>query len=499
MLEQLFMTLLVRSLTAGVLIGAIIILRPLLMRISRTACCALWCLAAFRLVCPVSIPSVFSLFGLFSQQQSATTAPSTGGDILIWQVIPEAMQGEISPVIENASPTEIFSVLWIVGVVLLVLFWVVSYLRMCKCSRRSVFFNDGYWRSASVASPMVFGIIHPRILIPYDIEEPDIPYILAHEQSHISRRDNLTKPLAFLIVAVYWFNPLVWLAYVLYCRDIEFACDARALRRLGETPEVKARYTRILLRNSVSRQDRSALTLPFGGKELKRRLRYALSYKKPKFAAMLLVALLFTTLAVCFLTDPVVKAEYPAPIEPDTSVSSVSSVSAEPNVSQPALEVSEAEMSTETSSETSESDISEVRAEIKRILKSETTYEILEHFRMTWGDEDGPSDDIIYTNVGTEDGTVTLLFAYGGGSYPNHEDYGAELLTIRIPAGKTVVCPLDPGYSYEGAGYILVGATYGTMSYNIFIDQDAFRINNITLTEYLKNCKYPTLSERTFG
>ncbi len=492
MLEQFFLTLLQRSLVAGVLIMALLLLRPLMFRISRASCCVLWWLVAFRLLCPFSIPSVLSLFGLFEHTNQAVAAtPSKGDEIFIWQIGSDAVQGGASTVSKAVTATEILSVLWIMGTVLLVGFWVVSYLRMRKNARHAIIQDGGYWRCDRVRSPMVFGIIHPRILIPFYIEEADIPYILAHEQAHISRRDNLTKPLAFLLVAVYWFNPLVWLAYVLYCHDIEFACDARALRMLGETADVKVRYSRVLLKNSIRPQDRPALS--FGGSEVKKRLKFALSYRKPKLAAMLIVALVFTTVAFCFLTDPIVRAEHSAPLEPGAPILSVP---AESHVPQPELEASEAE----TSDETSEDDLSAVRAEIERIIMSGTTHESLRHFKMWWGEDSSDGvNNIVYQNEGTEDGTITLLVAYGGGSYPHFEDYGAELLTIRIPAGETVVCPLDPGYSYKSCGYIIVGSSYGTISHNIFINQDAFRIDNVPLTEYLKNSTHPTLTERTFG
>ena len=158
--------------------------------------------------------------------------------------------------------------------------------------------------------PFVIGFFRPRIILPFEVDRQDLPYILAHERAHLARHDHWRKPIAFLLLSVFWFQPVFWIAYHLLCRDAEFACDGRALRSLGIDKENKAGYAMALLKSCPRRSHAAKLTGPlaFGGLQIKRRVDSVLTYKRPTTVRMFAALLVCAVLAVCFLTDPEVEA-----------------------------------------------------------------------------------------------------------------------------------------------------------------------------------------------
>jgi len=191
---------------------------------------------------------------------------------------------------------------WVIGMGIMVLYalvsWAVVRLRVREAARE----EKNIWVCDRIGSPFILGIFLPRIYLPSDMAEEDKPYVLAHERAHLNRRDHWWKPLGFALLAVHWFNPLVWLAYILLCRDIELACDERVIRQMGEGS--KKPYSEALINCSVPRRMIAACPVAFGETGVKGRIKSVLNYKKPAFWIILVAVLVCIAVAVCFLTDP---------------------------------------------------------------------------------------------------------------------------------------------------------------------------------------------------
>ncbi len=313
---ELFIKLVNMSISAGWLALAVIVARLLLRRAPRWITVAMWALVGVRLVCPVTLESSVSLV------PSAETVPPQ----IIYSPAPtvhtgfEAVNSAINPVIsESFAPTpgasvnpmqvllEILGILWVVGMAVMIIYTAFSYVLVRRKVREATPMCGNVWLCDHVRSPFILGLIKPRIYLPSDIAEADIEYVLAHERSHLKRRDHWWKPLGFLILTVYWFNPLMWIAYFLLCRDIEYACDERVLRAMGES--AKAPYSEALINCSVPRRAIAACPLAFGEVGVKSRIRSVLNYKKPAFWVIAAALVLCIVLGVCFLTNPKAKVK----------------------------------------------------------------------------------------------------------------------------------------------------------------------------------------------
>lgn len=188
------------------------------------------------------------------------------------------------------------------GIEALLIYTLVSYLRLKDKISTAVKVYDNIYQSENVISPFVLGIIKPKIYLPFNIEENEMPYVIAHEQAHIRRKDHWWKPFGFLILTTHWFNPLVWLGYVLLCRDIELACDEKVVKEMNT--EQRADYSQALLTCSVNRRVIAACPLAFGEAGVKDRVKTVLNYKKPAFWIIVVGIIASAAVAVCFLTNP---------------------------------------------------------------------------------------------------------------------------------------------------------------------------------------------------
>jgi beta-lactamase regulating signal transducer with metallopeptidase domain len=196
----------------------------------------------------------------------------------------------------------IASIVWIAGMALLVLYGVISYVGLRRKVAEAVPLRDNLWQGQAVASPFVLGFFRPRIYLPFGMDEESIVFVVAHENEHISRRDHWIKPIGFLLLVIYWFNPLIWLAYILLCRDIELACDERVVKRMSA--DDKKAYSKALLTCSVDRRSIAACPLAFGEVGVKQRITNVLNYKKPTFWIIIAALVSCAVVAVCFLTNP---------------------------------------------------------------------------------------------------------------------------------------------------------------------------------------------------
>ena len=326
MMEKIFLSVVNMSASASWLIIAILILRLFFRKIPRAYICVLWALVGLRLAMPFSIEAPFSLL------PSAEVFP----DEFLYAAAPEINSGidfvdnSLNPVIEaglapspgaSANPTQInaavFSQLWCFVAVLMLVYMAVSFIRIKLRVRESVLMRENIWLCDRVDTPFILGVIRPRIYLPSDIGENDAAYVVAHEKAHIKRLDFIWKPLGFLILAVHWFNPLVWLSYVLFCRDIEFACDERVVK--GFSSEEKKEYSEVLLNLSVPKHMISACPLAFGEVGVKERIKSVLNYKKPAFWVVIVSIVLVIAMAVGFLTSPFLEKDTPIDMPIDKS------------------------------------------------------------------------------------------------------------------------------------------------------------------------------------
>ena len=316
-MTDIFLGFLNRSLAAGILILAVVLVRLVFKKAPRWLLCALWALAAVRLVCPVSIESVLSLIPsaepvqpeIIVSEQPAITSGIPAVDAIVNPPLAAAFTP--SPA-QSANPLQIWTFLaacvWLAGIAALLLYAAVSALRLRLRVRTAVRLEGKVYQSEFVSSPFILGVIRPRIYLPFGLEAGAQAMVLAHERAHLRRGDQLWKPLGYLILTAYWFNPLCWLAYILFCRDVEAACDEKVVRELGEG--CKAAYSRALLACSAPKKLITACPLAFGETGVKSRIKSVLNYKKPAFWLVLAAVLVSAAVAVCFLTDP--KREDPA-------------------------------------------------------------------------------------------------------------------------------------------------------------------------------------------
>ncbi len=297
------------SVSASWLILAVLLLRAVCKKIPRAMICLLWGLAALRLVCPFSIQSPLSLVpdaGPIAERivsaAEPVSAPPTAPEA---NVAPAAPVSPAEEAVETASaPPDVHSyatAVWLAGVALLLAYWVAGYLRVRRTVAASARIKGNIWICDWIDSPFILGVIRPKIYLPSSMDNEQFSYVLAHEHAHLARRDHWWKPLGFAILAVYWFAPLVWAAYILFCRDIELACDEHVARGMGRWE--RKRYSETLLSCSVARPSPSVCPVSFGALGLKERIRAVLRYRNPEPWAVLAACAVGVLLAVCFLTD----------------------------------------------------------------------------------------------------------------------------------------------------------------------------------------------------
>lgn len=350
------------SVTAGWMVLAVLLLRLCLKKAPRWITCVLWGLVALRLVVPFTIESPVSLIPtaevVVSTEGTDTSAPVVNSgmtaidkplnDWLQTPVKPQAkppVQSPLPPVTDTpttpnpdlpagdttptpqppveetpttpeqpSASTEVKSVsrmerilsiaapVWLVGIGLMLIYELFSVLRVRNRVLDAVLLRDNVWQSDRVDSPFILGVFRPRIYIPYGLEEPVLAQVLSHEQAHLHRRDHWIKPFAFTLLAVYWYNPLLWVGYILLCRDIEVACDERVVRGLDE--DNRRRYATALLQCGVERRSIAACPLAFGEVSIKQRIKSVLNYRKPLLWVIISSLVVCSVAAVCLLTVP---------------------------------------------------------------------------------------------------------------------------------------------------------------------------------------------------
>ena len=301
-MAALFEKLLSMSASAGWLILAVVVLRLALCRAPKWMRCWLWALVGVRLVMPVSLKSPLSLV---PQSPAEMGAVLPEPPVTLPQQLPQGVGGYTAAADVQAGPELMAALgwLWLAGVLLLLGYALLSMLRLRRRVAEAALLEGKVWQCDRVDTPFILGVFQPKIYLPSDLPPAALEPVLAHERAHLARRDHWWKPLGFLLLAVYWFHPLVWLAYGLFCRDLELACDERVVRKLDGAG--RKAYSQALLTCSADRRVLAACPLAFGEGNVKGRIRAALHYRKPAFWLVLVAAVACVAAAACFLTDPV--------------------------------------------------------------------------------------------------------------------------------------------------------------------------------------------------
>lgn len=306
------------SIQASWLVLAIILFRLAAAKAPKWSRVLLWGLVGIRLVCPVTLESMLSLV-----PSAETISPDimTQTDPSIETGIP-AVNNTVNPLInysfspnpgDSANPLQILipllSAIWLTGIGLLIIYTIVSYTRLRYRLATAVHLRDNIWQSEWVTSPFVFGLVHPKIYLPFALDEQTQQAVIAHEQAHLQRKDHWWKPLGFVILSVYWFNPLLWIGYLLFCRDIELACDEKAVREMDASQ--RADYSQALLDCTAYRHKVSVCPLAFGEVGIRQRVKAVLRYKKPTTWMVAGVLAICCIIAAAFLTSRPVDAAQP--------------------------------------------------------------------------------------------------------------------------------------------------------------------------------------------
>ena len=314
MAEALFLKIAHLSLAASWLILAVCLLRLLLHKAPRSMICLLWALVAVRLLCPITVESALSLVPtkaeIITEEVLYDPQPTieTGIGIVDQTIAPSVSESLTPHPGASVNPIQIYTIMaaqvWLVGMAVMVLYAVVSYLRLRRRVAVSMPLDGeaGVWLCDSVATPFILGLLRPKIYLPSVMEEGHRRYVLAHERAHLQRGDHLWKQIGFAALTIHWFNPLCWLAYSLLCKDIELACDEKVIR--SGTPDYKKHYSEALLACSLPVRHRVFCPLAFGEVGVKERIRAVMSYKKPAFWLIVLAALALIASIVFFMTDP---------------------------------------------------------------------------------------------------------------------------------------------------------------------------------------------------
>lgn len=326
-MRELFLQIVNMNFSAVWLILAVMLARLLLRRAPKWISVLLWGIVALRLVCPVFVESPFSLIpaapaittvlpsldagqkgpALTEALPSANTLPEDGnanrkrpaadGQSRIHGSESSAPAGK-----KTLSLVDILTGIWLTGTLLMAGYSAFSWLRLKKRVNTAVILRNPIYVSEKISSPFVFGIVRPRIYLPFGMDENSLEYVIAHEEAHIQRKDHWWKLLGILLLSIHWFHPLVWLSYVLFCRDIELACDEKVIRTLDR--HQRADYSQALLLCSTAHKSIAACPPAFGEIGVKERVKSILSYKKPTFWVILAAMAVCVAVALCFLTNP---------------------------------------------------------------------------------------------------------------------------------------------------------------------------------------------------
>lgn len=317
-MSNIFEQILNMSITASIIIVIVILLRFLLKNVSKKYSYFLWCIVGFRLCCPFSFNSAVSVFSIIPLNEHFNAVNNGGimnyinAPTSLSTSIYRAFPTEITDVFDGVSATyaaspvldsflDIIPYLWLVGVIGLLLYGVISFSKLKHSMSTATIYQDNIYQSEKIKSPFILGMIKPKIYIPYGIDEEYLIYIISHEKYHLKRRDNIIKSVAFLLLAIHWFNPFCWLAFYLMNKDMEMSCDERVLK---DNNDIKKIYSNALLSFAVGNKFPNPSPLCFGESSAKSRIKNILKYKKPSAIASIIVVILCFSVTIVCVANP---------------------------------------------------------------------------------------------------------------------------------------------------------------------------------------------------
>ncbi len=314
----LFPIILNMSLTAGIVIVLVLLARLLLKKAPKVFSYVLWAVVLFRLLCPISFSSGFSLLGIFNSPTATNGSiayiptdivhtanpqvdfPLPGISQIINEILPQNDEQTVADPLE--APMSIVTFLWLFGIAAILIYSIVSVLILKKHLKSAKHIERNIYETDNLKTPFVFGIFRPEIFIPAELAVEEKSYIIRHEQTHIRRLDHIIKPFAFLVLSIHWFNPLAWVAFVLMSTDMELSCDERVIKEMGG--EIKKAYSSSLLSLATGKRILNGSPLAFGEGNVKGRIKNVLNYKKPAFWIIAVAVLSVITLSIGLVTNP---------------------------------------------------------------------------------------------------------------------------------------------------------------------------------------------------
>jgi len=333
-----FITVVNMSITASYVAIGVILVRLLLKKAPKIFSYVLWTPVLFRLICPFSFDSTFSLFNLINLYVKQGTGVSElfmqtpvihsgigsidgTANISLTSAIPAVSPNPVqiwtAVISPSPNPKQIwltaFSLIWIFGVITLLIYSIVSYVKIKGKLQTATRVDGNVFESDAIGTAFIFGFIRPKIYVPANVEDASLLYILEHERTHIRRKDYLIKLIAFLLLILHWFNPLIWLCFVLMSRDMEMSCDENVLRKLGDSAKVG--YSSSLLSQAVKRKGLLTVNpLAFGESDVKTRIKNILNYKKPAFWVIVIAVIAVCAATIAFVTNPSKSVAYTSDI-----------------------------------------------------------------------------------------------------------------------------------------------------------------------------------------
>ncbi|WP_159883413.1 M56 family metallopeptidase [Paenibacillus puerhi] len=315
-MSELFLSVLNMSLTASYVFLVVIVIRLLLKKAPKVISYALWGVVAFRLVVPFTFESVFSLLprngdsnpippipqGSILQQSPQINSGIEVVDSFVGGILPAPTVGDsVNPL---QIYTQIGSYIWVLGIIALLIYSLVSVLLLKKQLKNAQLIERNIYEAENLKTPFVLGLMRPKIYLPVGLHAKERSYILLHEQTHIKRFDHIIKPLAFLVLSVHWFNPLIWVAFMLMSRDMEFSCDERVLKKMNSDIDIKKSYASSLLSLATDRHILNGSPLAFGEGNVKGRIKNVLNYRKPRFWILAFSIVIMIAVGIGLIANP---------------------------------------------------------------------------------------------------------------------------------------------------------------------------------------------------